>query len=375
MLATARSSPLRLRLAAIIAALLLSLAALGLVGLSLALGATVSLVGGAATTVFFAAGPGLADAIEVVTLGPTIETTALGLAPADLPLAALVSWLVLVVPSVVVAWHVAGRLVRPVDAAVAELEERFEIHDSQRRRLVDDAAHEVRNPLAVMRTNLEVALSDPSDVGTLVTAAEVSQRASERIARTIDDLRAEFQEGARQATRTPVELGQLAREVGREYQLPGERRGVAIQISAPDGLIVNADREALKGAVANLVANALRFAPSGSPVHIAAGRHAGWRWLGVRDFGPGMTAADQALVFRRAWRGDGQDGDGGAGIGLALVRQVAEAHGGSVRLTSRPRAGSSFVIWLPARADEAGAVRRPAVTVDPLWEAPVPVGA
>jgi signal transduction histidine kinase len=366
------SSSLRLRLAVIIAACLLSVAALGLVGLALVLGATASHAGGTATTLFYAAGPGLADAIEVVAIGPTIETTALGLASADLPLAVAVSWLVLVLPSAAVAWHVAGRLVRPIDRAVDELVAGFEVRELDRRRLVDDAAHEVRNPLAVMRTNLEVALNE-GDVGTLVAAAEVSQRAGERIARTIEDLRAEFQEGARQATRTPVELGRLVREVGREYQLPADRRGVAIHVDAPDGLVVNADREALKGAISNLVANALRFAPPGSPLHIAAGQRDGWHWLGVRDFGAGMVAQDQALVFRRAWRGGGQDGDGGAGIGLALVRQVAEAHGGSVRLTSRPRAGSSFVIWLPGRDEERGLARQPDASFDPLWEAaPVP---
>ncbi|MGZ6270603.1 MAG: sensor histidine kinase, partial [Candidatus Limnocylindrales bacterium] len=141
------------------------------------------------------------------------------------------------------------------------------------------------------------------------------------------------------------------------------------------GVIVPADREALKRGVANLVANAIRFAPPGSPVHIAAGSTTGWRWLGVRDFGPGIAEADQALVFRRAWRASGQDPDGGAGIGLALVRQIAEAHGGAVRLTSAPRAGSSFVIWLPVREDDGAQAIAVDARADPLWALPTPLEA
>ncbi|HMJ80981.1 MAG TPA: HAMP domain-containing sensor histidine kinase [Candidatus Dormibacteraeota bacterium] len=358
---------LRLRLAALIAALLLSVAALGLVGLGLLLNATATTTAAAGPGFLFAIGPDLADAIQVVSIGPTVETTALGLAPADLPLVAFSAWLVLVVPSLAVAWRLSGRMLRPVEATVAALNERYEVRELQRRRLVDDAAHEVRNPLAVMRTNIDVALSDPADTANLRTAAEVSRRAGERIERTVDDLRREFHDGAHAERRTPVDLAALAEEIGQEYRVPAGQRGLAIHVDAASGLQVTADRAALKGALSNLVSNALRYAPVGSPVHIGAGSRDGWRWIGVRDFGPGVAAPDQALVFRHAWRAEGQASDGGSGIGLALVRQVAEAHGGAVRLTSVPRGGSSFVLWLPAR--EGSVTTAAPAGGDPLWEA------
>jgi signal transduction histidine kinase len=101
----------------------------------------------------------------------------------------------------------------------------------------------------------------------------------------------------------------------------------------------------------------------------------GWLWLGVRDFGRGIAPEDQPLVFRRAWR-DGRPAmpGGGEGIGLALVRQIAEAHRGLVSITSDVGAGASFVVWLPAEsgepADTAALRQRP----DPLWAVARPEG-
>ncbi|MGZ6328248.1 MAG: sensor histidine kinase [Candidatus Limnocylindrales bacterium] len=397
---------LRSRLTVVLAALTLSLGALALIGLVCWLGGAGSdPSGGTGSTILLATGSGLVGAIQVVTAGSASDSV-LGVAPGDLPLVAAAAWLALVPVSLLVGWRIAGRMVRPITqvteaartagpvtrseqlptrARADELErlhdafhdliDRFERHELDRRRLVDDASHEVRNPLAVMRTSLEVALAEPVDPDALRAAAEVSQRASERISRTVDELSAALRDRARPTARTPVDLADVARELGRDYDAVASRRGVAIVVTAPSGVIVPADREALKRGVANLVANAIRFAPPGSPVHIAAGSTTGWRWLGVRDFGPGIAEADQALVFRRAWRASGQDPDGGAGIGLALVRQIAEAHGGAVRLTSAPRAGSSFVIWLPVREDDGAQAIAVDARADPLWALPTPLEA
>ena len=133
---------------------------------------------------------------------------------------------------------------------------------------------------------------------------------------------------------------------------------------------IDGDRTALKRAQANLVSNALRVAPTGSVVHCRAGRAGGWLWFGVRDVGRGIAPDDQALVFRRAWRDGAPTAEGdGHGIGLALVRQIAEAHGGTVSVASVPGHGASFVVWLPDRSADPKAV--PAADLramaDPLW--------
>ena len=116
------------------------------------------------------------------------------------------------------------------------------------------------------------------------------------------------------------------------------------------------DRSSLKRAQANLVANALRVVPSGSVVHCRAGRAGGWLWFGSPRPGLGIAPDDQALVFRRAWRDGAPTAEGdGKGLGLALVRQIAEAHGGTVSVASDPGHGASFVVWLPDRTADAKA--------------------
>jgi signal transduction histidine kinase len=401
------SRSMRMRLALLLTALFVSVAALALVGLDLYLtGPGSGPLTGTSTPAVIVADAGQTWWVQLLftasTLtGSTPEPTVFGVAATDLPLLLFASWLALVPVSVFVAWRLAGRMARPLDLvaeaaraagpsnlaqrapvggrrdelgrlgeAFNELMGRFERHELDRRRLVEDAAHEVRNPLAVMRTSLEVALADTEDPTALRAAAEVSQRAGERIERTIDQLHAELRDHARQTARTAVDLADLARELGRDYEAIASRRGVSIQVAARSGVLVLADRDALKQALANLMANAIRVAPVGSPVVVSAGAASGWVWLGVRDLGPGIAAADQPMVFRHGWRRATREGDDGHGIGLALVRQIAEAHGGSVRLTSAPRAGSSFVIWLPAPDRAADRATPVDVHPDPLWTFP-----
>jgi hypothetical protein len=89
--------------------------------------------------------------------------------------------------------------------------------------------------------------------------------------------------------------------------------------------------------------------PPDTTVRVSAGRKPGWIWLGVEDEGPGIATADQDRVFQRFYRGDAANGEARrSGLGLTIVRQIAEAHGGEVRLVSEPGAGAAFAIWLPA---------------------------
>jgi signal transduction histidine kinase len=318
----------------------------------------------------------------------------------DLSLMALV---VLVPIGLAIGWAVAGRVLRPVGtmASVAreieatdlsrrirlggppdEMRELADTFDAMldrldrgvrtQRRFVEDASHELRNPLAVIRTTLDVALSEPEDAEGLRQAAEVARRTADRMSTTVDELMALARTGAQTEQRAPVDLAEVVVEVAQEYDAEASTRGVRLSRFAPAGLIVDGDRLALKRAQANLVSNALRVAPHGSVVHCRAGRAGGWLWIGVRDVGRGIAPDDQALVFRRAWRDGAPTPEGGGqGLGLALVRQIAEAHGGTVSVASVPGQGASFVVWLPDRTADAGAVSLAELRslTDPLWAA------
>ena len=316
----------------------------------------------------------------------------------NLSLAAL---LVLVPVGLAIGWAVAGRVVRPV-GTIASVAREIEATDLSRRirlggppdevrdladtfdamldrldrgvqtqrRFVEDASHELRNPLAVIRTTLDVALSDPGDAEGLRRAAEVARRTADRMSTTVDELLAFARTSVQPERRVPVDLSEVVAEVAQEYDAVALTRGVRLSRLAPSGLVVDGDRSALKRAQANLVSNALRVAPSGSVVHCRAGRAGGLLWFGVRDVGRGIAPDDQAFVFRRAWRDGAPTAEGeGEGLGLALVRQIAEAHGGAVSVASVPGHGASFVVWLPDRRAGAEAVPMTELRAmaDPLW--------
>ena len=313
----------------------------------------------------------------------------------------LAALLLLVPVGLGIGWAVAGRVVRPVgritdvarDIETTDLSRRIhlegppdEIRDladtfdamldrldqgaQTQRRFVEDASHELRNPLAVIRTTLDVALTDPSDVEGMRQAAEVARRTADRMSTTIDELLAFARTSVRPEQRVPVDLAEVVSEVAQEYRAEASTRGVELSPLAPAGLIVDGDRSALKRAQANLVSNALRVAPAGSVVHCRAGRADGWVWFGVRDAGHGIAPDEQPLVFRRAWRDGAPTADGDAhGLGLALVRQIAEVHGGTVSVASAPGHGASFIVWLPDRRAIAGATVAADIRTmtDPLW--------
>ena len=238
------------------------------------------------------------------------------------------------------------------------------------RRFVEDASHELRNPLAVIRTTLDVALSEPEDAEGLRHAAEVARRTADRMSTTVDELLVFARTSVQPERRVPVDLAEVVAEVAQEYDAEALTRGIRLSRLASSGLIVDGDRSALKRAQANLVSNALHVAPPGSVVHCRAGRAGGWLWFGVRDVGRGIKPDDQAFVFRRAWRDGAPTAEGEAqGLGLALVRQIAEVHGGTVSVASVPGHGASFVVWLPDRRAgvEAIPVAELRAMADPLW--------
>ena len=216
--------------------------------------------------------------------------------------------------------------------------------------------HELRTPLAVAGTNLELAASDPAidpDTGRLIDAA---RRAADRMRRTVDDL---SEHGRLAVTRADVlDLAAEARAVVAEHAGPARARGVHLQVAgAPELGLPTGDRAAVRTALGNLTSNAVRLAPSGSSIVVSCGEHGAWAWVAVTDEGPGMPERLHERVFERGWRGrhdrdrDRSPDPGQRGLGLTITRQLTEAQGGLITLESEEGAGSTFTIWLPLTDD------------------------
>jgi signal transduction histidine kinase len=236
------------------------------------------------------------------------------------------------------------------DAMLARLDAAF----AAQRQFVADASHELRNPLAIIRTNVDVALADPrADPEDLRHTIAVVKRASDRMARLVDDLLALARRQEPTLEHEPVDLGAAVAEASDDFVVPAAARNIVLDRAIARGVTVTGDRDALKRAVANLLENAVRLAPEGSRIRLATGSEGDRAWVAVADEGPGIAPEDQPHVFDRFWRADKarSRADGGTGLGLAIVRQIAESHGGQVRLQSKVGVGSSFVIWLPVASD------------------------
>jgi signal transduction histidine kinase len=287
----------------------------------------------------------------------------------------------LFVASLGVGWVIAGRVLAPIgritsvarDIQATDLSRRIELPGPEdelkqladtfdamlarldaafaaQRQFVADASHELRNPLAIIRTNVDVALADPdATTDDLRQAIAVVKRASDRMTLLVDDLLALARRQQPTPEHEPVDLGAAVAEASEDFVVPAEARGIVLDRAIAEGVVVTGDREALKRVVANLLDNAVRLAPEGSRIRLATGSEGNRAWIAVADEGPGISPEDQAHVFDRFWRSDKARAraDGGTGLGLAIVRQIVEGHGGEVRLHSKVGVGSSFVVWLP----------------------------
>jgi signal transduction histidine kinase len=261
---------------------------------------------------------------------------------------ALIALALSVIPAIGVGWFAAGRMLGTVDQALADIE----AADEERLRRLQEVVHELRTPLAVMGTNLELAATEPEVDAETATLIDAARRAVGRMERTVDDLagHGRLEVGAA----GPVDVAALAGEVVAEHAGPAHSRGVHLVVAGTAPTTVpTADQAAVQTALGNFVGNAVRLAPRGSAITVDWGETAGWAWVAVSDEGPGLAPELHARVFERGWRGRHErdrTGDGGAGLGLTIARQLTEAQGGVLTVASDEGGGSTFTVWLPLNA-------------------------
>ncbi|WP_239319672.1 DUF4153 domain-containing protein [Planomonospora parontospora] len=236
-----------------------------------------------------------------------------------------------------------GELARAFNAMAADLGE----VDRQRRELVANVSHELRTPITALRAVLENVVdgvSEPDPV-TLGTALAQTERLGRLVAQLLDLSRLES--GARLIERDEVELGPLCEQALREAVLA--RDGVAARCEVSGGLSVRADADLLAQVLANLLDNAVRHSPEGGVVVLSARPEGSGVRLLVTDQGPGIREEDRTRVFERFSRLDaGRAADqGGAGLGLAITKEIVELHGGSIRVEDG--VGCRIAVDLPER--------------------------
>jgi signal transduction histidine kinase len=242
-----------------------------------------------------------------------------------------------------------------VDDMLGRLESAF----VAQRQLVDDASHELRNPLAVIQANVDAVLAhDDTTSDDRAQATAIVSRAIQRMTRLVEDLLASARRSSPAFVDADVDLASIAGEAAEEYQLIAADRELHVVRRLSPGPTAAGDASALRRAVDNLLSNAVRLARGGSELVLAVGSRNGWAWIAVRDEGPGIAPEDADRVFDRFFRSGQRQtpatvpstGQRRAGLGLAIVRQIAESHGGVVSLYSEVGVGSTFVLWLPERS-------------------------
>jgi heavy metal sensor kinase len=241
-----------------------------------------------------------------------------------------------------------GQLADTFNRMLARLETAFD----SLRRFTADAAHELRAPLTLMRTEAEVALARPRTVEQYRGSLETMLAEVERLSRLADQLLmlARADAGALVAQMTNVDLPNLVEETGGRWRSLAARRGVTLVDQVPDEGYVWGDPDLLRRLIDNLIDNALQYSPSGGTVAISCTLRDSWWDLVVADSGPGVQRAMKPLLFERFARADParRRDTGGAGLGLALCAVIARLHNGSISLDEGPGPGARFLVRLPA---------------------------
>ncbi|MCU1459762.1 MAG: Signal transduction histidine kinase [Actinomycetia bacterium] len=228
----------------------------------------------------------------------------------------------------------------------------------RQRAFVADAGHELRTPLAVLRTELELADRPDRSRADLIEAVRSAADETDRLARLAEELlflaRSEEAPGA--GPRDTEFVIPLLEQSARAFAGHAADRGVTVRVAGDHALTAPLDADQIRRAVDNLVDNGIRFAPSGSVVTVEARRNDAWLEIEVTDSGPGFPEEFLPHAFERFRRADRSRGraEGGSGLGLAIVQVIAHTHGGEV-MAENASAGPGAIVRLrlPISVDRA----------------------
>jgi signal transduction histidine kinase len=213
-------------------------------------------------------------------------------------------------------------------------------------------SHDFRSPLTVVRGAVELLLGERP--GALTPAQRELAESAERNVRRLEDFTAQLLEMARledgqiALDKEEIDAVALVRDVVADHAVLAKQKRQWISLDVdPDPPRVVADRSRMSQVLANLMVNAIRYAPNGTPILVAAHRKGDALRIEIRDHGPGIPTEDRQRIFDKFFRGQTSNGTAGSGLGLAIARSLVTLHGGTLEYEENPGGGASFVTSLP----------------------------
>lgn len=246
-----------------------------------------------------------------------------------------------------------GRLAWTLNGMIERLERSFR----EMQRFTADASHELRTPIAVIRTETEVALNkpldDPEKQSLLSNVLEECQRLTHITEQLLMLSREDA--GIGQSPREPLDLAAMSEEVAEVMRPLAAAKHQQLLTETDGRVIVSGDPARLRQVLYNLLDNAIKYTPEGGRVDLSVQPVDSNARLTVRDTGVGISPEHQPHVFERFYRVDKarSRADGGSGLGLSIVESIVTAHGGRVEVLSVPGEGATFQIDLPMQADHS----------------------
>jgi PAS domain S-box-containing protein len=245
----------------------------------------------------------------------------------------------------------------PAGGAVLVLHELTEVRrlETVRRDFVANVSHELKTPLTSISGYAETLLGDPADAETTQRFLGTILSNARRMQRLVDDLLdlSRIEAGRWQPTLTAVDLAAVARESWTALGVRVETHHVELVLDlAPDAAVIQADADAVRQILTNLMDNSLRYTPAGGRITCLSRRVAGGVALSIRDNGVGITRDHLPRIFERFYRADASRSreEGGTGLGLAIVKHLVEAHGGRVHAESERGSGTTVTCVFPDAA-------------------------
>ena len=238
------------------------------------------------------------------------------------------------------------------NAMLSRLEDSF----MSERRFIQDVSHELKTPLTILKGELEVALKKARSAGEYAAILQSNLEETEKMSRIVGDLLtlARFDNREVKLDRAPVNLAVLLEGSAKSLAGVAEKTGAVIRLEAAAAIRdVEGDQGQLRRLFLNLLDNAVKYSPAGGEVKVEVYSDGGRPAVRISDHGVGIAEDDLPHIFKRFYRADSSRSSSGFGLGLAIAKSIADAHGAEITALSTPTKGSTFTVVFPNPAKKA----------------------